>query len=67
MAAVWIHAVSVGEVTAAAPIVACLKRKAEVEIIFQLLRNSREMAKKFIKEAAHLFISSGYSRHCAIL
>jgi len=53
---VWIHAVSVGEVTAAAPIIACLKKKRpEVEIILSTTTETgREMAKKFIKEAAAL-------------
>jgi 3-deoxy-D-manno-octulosonic-acid transferase len=48
----WIHAVSVGEVTAAAPIVACLKKKRpEVEIIFSTsTETGREMAEKFVKE-----------------
>jgi 3-deoxy-D-manno-octulosonic-acid transferase len=51
---VWIHAVSVGEVTAAAPIVACLKKeRPEVEIIFSTsTETGREMAHKFIKDAA---------------
>ena len=51
---VWIHAVSVGEVTAAAPIVASLKKKRpEVEIIFSTsTETGQEMAKKFIKDAA---------------
>jgi 3-deoxy-D-manno-octulosonic-acid transferase len=51
---VWIHAVSVGEVTAAAPIVACLKtRRPEVEIIFSTsTETGQKMARKFIKEAA---------------
>ena len=51
---VWIHAVSVGEVTAAAPIVACLKKKRpEIEIIFSTsTETGQEMARKFIKEAA---------------
>jgi 3-deoxy-D-manno-octulosonic-acid transferase len=53
---VWIHAVSVGEVTAAAPIVACLKKKRpEVKIIFSTTTETgREMAEKFIREAAAL-------------
>jgi 3-deoxy-D-manno-octulosonic-acid transferase len=53
---VWIHAVSVGEVTAAAPIVASLKKKRpEVEIIFSTsTETGQEMAKKFIKDAAAL-------------
>jgi len=51
---VWIHAVSVGEVTAAAPIVASLKTKRpEVKIIFSTsTETGQEMARKFIKEAA---------------
>lgn len=50
---VWIHAVSVGEVTAAAPIAACLKKKRpEAEIIFSTsTETGQEMAKKFIKDA----------------
>ena len=50
---VWIHAVSVGEVTAAAPIVASLKTKSpEVKIIFSTsTETGQEMARKFIKEA----------------
>lgn len=51
---VWVHAVSVGEVTAAAPIVASLKKKRpEVEIIFSTsTETGQEMAKKFVKEAS---------------
>lgn len=51
---VWIHAVSVGEVTAAAPIVASLKiKRPEVEIIFSTsTETGQEMARKFIKGAA---------------
>jgi 3-deoxy-D-manno-octulosonic-acid transferase len=51
---VWIHAVSVGEVTAAAPIVASLKKKRpEIEIIFSTsTETGQEMARKFIKGAA---------------
>jgi 3-deoxy-D-manno-octulosonic-acid transferase len=51
---VWIHAVSVGEVTAAAPIVASLKMKRpEVEIIFSTsTETGQEMARKFVKGAA---------------
>jgi 3-deoxy-D-manno-octulosonic-acid transferase len=51
---VWIHAVSVGEVTAAAPIVASLKMKRpEVEIIFSTsTETGQDMARKFIKGAA---------------
>jgi 3-deoxy-D-manno-octulosonic-acid transferase len=50
---VWIHAVSVGEVTAAAPIVASLKMKRpEVQIIFSTsTETGQEMARKFIKGA----------------
>jgi 3-deoxy-D-manno-octulosonic-acid transferase len=50
---VWIHAVSVGEVTAAAPIAASLKMKRpEVKIIFSTsTETGQEMAHKFIKEA----------------
>jgi 3-deoxy-D-manno-octulosonic-acid transferase len=51
---VWIHAVSVGEVTAAAPIVASLKMKRpEVQIIFSTsTETGQEMAHRFIKDAA---------------
>jgi len=51
---VWIHAVSVGEVTAAAPIVASLKKKRpDLEIIFSTsTETGQDMAKKFIKGAA---------------
>jgi 3-deoxy-D-manno-octulosonic-acid transferase len=51
---VWIHAVSVGEVTAAAPIVASLKMKRpEVEIIFSTsTETGQEMARRFIKGAS---------------
>jgi 3-deoxy-D-manno-octulosonic-acid transferase len=50
---IWIHAVSVGEVTAAAPIVACLKMKRpEVTIIFSTsTETGQKMARRFIKEA----------------
>ena len=50
---VWIHAVSVGEVTAAAPIAASLKMKRpEVQIIFSTsTETGQEMARKFIKGA----------------
>ena len=53
---VWIHAVSVGEVTAAAPIVACLKKKKpEVGIIFSTsTETGQEMAKKIIKDSSAL-------------
>lgn len=51
---VWIHAVSVGEVTAAAPIVASLKKKRpEAQIIFSTsTETGQDMAHKFIKDAA---------------
>ena len=51
---VWIHAVSVGEVTAAAPIVASLKMKRpEVQIIFSTsTETGQEMAHRFIKDVA---------------
>jgi len=51
---VWIHAVSVGEVTAAAPIVASLKTKRpEVKIIFSTsTETGQEMAHRFIKDVA---------------
>ena len=50
---VWIHAVSVGEVTAAAPIVASLKMiRPEVQIIFSTsTETGQEIARKFIKGA----------------
>ena len=50
---VWIHAVSVGEVTAAAPIAASLqKKRPEVQIIFSTsTETGQEMARKFIKDA----------------
>ncbi len=50
---IWIHAVSVGEVTAAAPIVASLKiKRPEVQIIFSTsTETGQEMARKFIKGA----------------
>ena len=50
---VWIHAVSVGEVTAAAPIVASLKmKKPEIKIIFSTsTETGQEMARRFIKGA----------------
>jgi 3-deoxy-D-manno-octulosonic-acid transferase len=49
---VWIHAVSVGEVTAATPIVASLKKKRpDVEIIFSTsTETGQDMAKKIIKD-----------------
>lgn len=51
---VWIHAVSVGEVTAAAPIVASLKKKRpDVQVIFSTsTETGQEMAHKFIRTAA---------------
>ncbi len=51
---VWIHAVSVGEVTAAAPIVASLKMKRpDVEIIFSTsTETGQEMARRLIQGAA---------------
>ncbi len=51
---VWIHTVSVGEVTAAAPIVASLKKKRpEVEIIFSTsTETGQDMAKKFVNDAS---------------
>ncbi len=51
---VWIHAVSVGEVTAAAPIVASLKAKRpDVEIIFSTsTETGQEMAHRLIQGAA---------------
>jgi 3-deoxy-D-manno-octulosonic-acid transferase len=54
---VWIHAVSVGEVTAAAPIAACLKKKRpEAQIVFSTsTETGQEMARKFIT-AADAFI-----------
>lgn len=50
---VWIHAVSVGEVTAAAPIVASLKmRNPGVKIIFSTsTETGQEMARRYIKGA----------------
>lgn len=50
---VWIHAVSVGEVTAAAPIVASLKMKRpDVQVIFSTsTETGQEMAHKFIRQA----------------
>jgi 3-deoxy-D-manno-octulosonic-acid transferase len=51
---VWIHAVSVGEVTAAAPIAASLKAKRpDVEIIFSTsTETGQEMARRLIQDAA---------------
>jgi 3-deoxy-D-manno-octulosonic-acid transferase len=48
---IWIHAVSVGEVTAAAPIVASLKmKKPRIKIIFSTsTETGQEMARRFIK------------------
>jgi len=50
---VWIHAVSVGEVTAAAPIVASLKKmRPEAEVIFSTsTETGQEMAYGLVKEA----------------
>lgn len=51
---VWVHAVSVGEVTAAAPIVASLKKKRpDVEIIFSTsTETGQEMAHRLVKDAS---------------
>jgi 3-deoxy-D-manno-octulosonic-acid transferase len=51
---VWIHAVSVGEVTAAAPIAASLKAKRpDVKIIFSTsTETGQEMARRLIQSAA---------------
>jgi 3-deoxy-D-manno-octulosonic-acid transferase len=51
---VWIHAVSVGEVTAAAPIVAALKKlRPEVEVIFSTgTETGQEMARRLVKNTA---------------
>jgi len=51
---VWIHAVSVGEVTAAVPIVASLKqKKPDAEIIFSTsTETGQEMARRLIHGAA---------------
>lgn len=51
---VWIHAVSVGEVTAAAPIAASLKQKRpDVEIILSTsTETGQEMARRLIKDVA---------------
>ena len=51
---VWIHAVSVGEVTAAAPIAASLKiKRPDVEIIFSTsTETGQEMARRLIQGAA---------------
>jgi 3-deoxy-D-manno-octulosonic-acid transferase len=51
---VWLHAVSVGEVTAAAPIVAALKKiRPEVEIIFSTsTETGQEMAHRLVKDVA---------------
>lgn len=50
---VWIHAVSVGEVTAAAPIIASLKTKRpDVRIVFSTsTETGQDMARKFIRHA----------------
>lgn len=51
---VWIHAVSVGEVTAAAPIVASLKQKRpDAEIIFSTsTETGQEIARRLIKDVS---------------
>ncbi len=51
---VWMHAVSVGEVTAAAPIVSSLKQKRpDVEIIFSTsTETGQEMARRLVRGAA---------------
>ncbi len=51
---VWIHAVSVGEVTAAAPIAASLKiKRPDIEIIFSTsTETGQEMARRLIPGAA---------------
>ena len=50
---VWIHAVSVGEVTAAAPIVTSLKlKRPEIKIIFSTsTETGRQMAQQLVKDA----------------
>lgn len=50
---IWVHAVSVGEVTAAAPIVAALKsQKPEARVVFSTsTETGQEMARKLIKKA----------------
>ena len=49
----WIHAVSVGEVTAAAPIVALLKlKRPEIKIIFSTsTETGQQMAQQLVKDA----------------
>jgi 3-deoxy-D-manno-octulosonic-acid transferase len=56
---VWIHAVSVGEVTAAAPIAACLKKKRpEAQIVFPPLRKPvRKWRGNLSRLPTRLFIS----------
>lgn len=51
---VWIHAVSVGEVTAAAPIVHALSQmRPDVEVIFSVsTETGREMAERLVKNVA---------------
>ncbi|MEQ8161742.1 MAG: glycosyltransferase N-terminal domain-containing protein, partial [Smithellaceae bacterium] len=51
---VWVHAVSVGEVTAAKPIVASLKQlRPEVEIIFSTsTETGQEMAQRLVKDVS---------------
>ncbi len=50
---VWIHAVSVGEVTAAAPIVASIKKgRPDVQVVFSTsTETGQDMAKRLVKEA----------------
>ncbi len=50
---VWIHAVSVGEATAAAPIVASMKkRRPDVQVVFSTsTETGQDMAKRLVKEA----------------
>jgi 3-deoxy-D-manno-octulosonic-acid transferase len=50
---VWIHAVSVGEVTAAAPIIASMKkRRPDVQVVFSTsTETGQDMAKRLVKEA----------------
>ncbi len=53
---VWVHAVSVGEVTAAAPIAAALKKlRPDVQIIFSTsTETGQEMARRLVKDASAL-------------
>jgi 3-deoxy-D-manno-octulosonic-acid transferase len=50
---VWIHAVSVGEVTAAAPIVASIKKgRPDVQVVFSTsTETGQDMAKRLVKKA----------------